>query len=118
MTIIKDILVVEDEALIAMVLEEMLADIGYRVCAIATDLENALAAVEATAFDAAILDVSLAGQSSLPVARRLDVLGKPYLFATGYGTAPDGAGQSTRPVLKKPFQLTELEVAMKRLEAR
>lgn len=115
MTVIKDILLVEDEALIAMLLEEMLADIGYRVCATAADLQAALAAVETTDFDAAILDVSLAGQSSLPVARRLDALGKPYLFATGYGAAPDGAVDYSLPVLKKPFQLNELEVAMKRL---
>ena len=113
--IVKDIFIVEDDALIAMLIEDMLADLGYRVCASAPDLERALAAARDTEFDAAILDVSLAGQSSLPVAKLLDERGKPYLFATGYGTAPDGSRPDTLPVLRKPFQLSELEQAMKRL---
>ncbi|MBY5647931.1 response regulator [Rhizobium leguminosarum] len=111
----KDIFIVEDDALIAMLLEDMLADLGYRVCASAPDLERALTAARDTEFDAAILDVSLAGQSSLPVAKLLDERGKPYLYATGYGTPPDGSSPSTLPVLQKPFQLSELEQAMKRL---
>jgi len=111
----KDIFIVEDDALIAMLIEDMLADLGYRVCASAPDLERALAAARDTEFDAAILDVSLAGQSSLPVAKLLDERGKPYLYATGYGAAPDGSRPDTLPVLRKPFQLSELEQAMKRL---
>lgn len=113
--IMKDIFIVEDDTLIAMLLEDMLADLGYRVCASAPDLERALTAARDTEFDAAILDVSLAGQSSLPVAKLLDERGKPYLYATGYGTPPDGSRPSTLPVLQKPFQLSELEQAMKRL---
>ncbi|WP_037073921.1 response regulator [Rhizobium leguminosarum] len=111
----KDIFIVEDDALIAMLLEDMLADLGYRVCASAPDLERALAAARDTEFDAAILDVSLAGQSSLPVAKLLDERGKPYVYATGYGAAPAGSSPSTLPVLQKPFQLSELEQTMKRL---
>lgn len=111
----KDIFVVEDDALIAMLLEDMLADLGYRVCASAPDLERALVAARDADFDAAILDVSLAGQSSLPVAQLLDERGKPYVYATGYGAAPAGSSPSTLPVLQKPFQLSELEQAMKRL---
>ena len=111
----KDIFIVEDDALIAMLIEDMLTDLGYRVCATAPDLERALAAARDTEFDAAILDVSLAGQSSLPVAKLLDERGKPYVYATGYGTPPDGSRPDTLPVLRKPFQLSELEQAMKRL---
>jgi DNA-binding NtrC family response regulator len=113
--IMKDIFIVEDDTLIAMLLEDMLVDLGYRVCASAPDLERALTTARDTEFDAAILDVSLAGQSSLPVAKLLDERGKPYLYATGYGTAPDGSSPSTLPVLQKPFQLSELEQAMKQL---
>ncbi|PDT17492.1 hypothetical protein CO670_07075 [Rhizobium sp. J15] len=113
----KDIFIVEDDALIAMLLEDMLSDLGYRVCASAPDLERALATAKDSEFDAAILDVSLAGHSSLPVAKLLDERGKPYLFATGYGSAPEGSSAGTLPVLRKPFQLSELEEAMKRLTA-
>ncbi len=114
---ISQIFVVEDDALIAMLLEEMLVDLGYRVCANVPDLEQALARAGELDFDAAILDVSLAGQSSLPVARLLDARGKPYIFATGYGSAPEGSGERTLPVLRKPFQMAELEQAMKNLAA-
>ncbi|EJZ23150.1 response regulator receiver protein [Rhizobium sp. Pop5] len=110
----KDIFIVEDDTLIAMLLEDMLGDLGYRVCASAPDLERALATAKDSEFDAAILDVSLAGHSSLPVAKLLDERGKPYLYATGYGSAPEGS-TGTQSVLRKPFQLSELEQAMKRL---
>lgn len=112
--IMKDIFIVEDDTLIAMLLEDMLGDLGYRVCASAPDLERALTTAKDSEFDAAILDVSLAGRSSLPVAKLLDERGKPYLYATGYGSAPEGSA-GTLPVLRKPFQLSELEQAMKRL---
>lgn len=113
--IMKDIFIVEDDTLIAMLIEDMLGDLGYRVCASAPDLEKALVTARDTEFDAAILDVSLAGHSSLPVAKLLDERGKPYIYATGYGTPPDGSRPDTLPVLRKPFQLSELEQAMKRL---
>lgn len=113
--VIKDIFIVEDDALIAMLLEDMLGDIGYRVSATAGDLDQALAKAETTEFDAAILDLSLAGRSSLPVAKRLDLRGKPYVFATGYGEPPEGIDERTRPIVKKPFQLSDLQQALRSL---
>ena len=115
MQIIKDIFVVEDDALIAMLLESMLEEIGYAVTATAGDLQEALVKVETERFDAAILDVSLAGQSALSIAQRLDALGKPYIFATGYGLAPEGAAGSGHPILRKPFQVADLQRAMDNL---
>jgi DNA-binding response OmpR family regulator len=114
----KDIFIVEDDALIAMLLEEMLEDLGYRVSASASvpDLEQALDAVHNKEFDAAILDVSLAGKSSLPIAKLLEALGKPYIFATGYGSAPEGSN-SSQPVLQKPFRLSDLEKALKGMQS-
>lgn len=113
--IIKDIFVVEDDALIAMLLEDMLGDIGYRVSATAGDLDQALAKAESTEFDAAILDLSLAGRSSLPVAKRLDLRGKPYVFATGYNEPPEHTGKQPYPMLRKPFQLSDLQQALRSL---
>ncbi|PZM16903.1 response regulator [Rhizobium tubonense] len=106
------ILIVEDDALIAMLLEDMLSELSYEVAGVAAGLEEALTLADSVVFDAAILDVSLAGRSSLPVAKLLDEKGKPYIFATGYGSLPDGMEESGKHVLGKPYQLHELETAL------
>ena len=110
------ILIVEDDALIAMLLEDMLLELSCTVTGTAADVESALAMADAGGFDAAILDVSLAGNSSLPVARLLDGKNTPYIFATGYGTLPEGMETSGRLVLNKPYQLHQLEAALASLE--
>jgi DNA-binding response OmpR family regulator len=112
----RKILIVEDDALIAMLLEDMLAELDYDVVATAVDVDSAMALAEGGAFDAAILDVSLAGKSSLPVALLLEKTNKPYIFATGYGTLPEGMEGSKRHVLSKPYQLHQLEAALASLE--
>ncbi|MET0747566.1 MAG: response regulator [Rhizobium sp.] len=112
----RKILVVEDDALIAMLLEDMLSELDYVVAGMAADVEDALTLAEAGAFDAAILDVSLAGRSSLPVAQLLDRNNKPYIFATGYGALPEGMEGSQRRVLNKPYQLHQLEAALDSLK--
>ena len=65
------VLVVEDEMLIGMLLEDMLADLGHEVAAVVPRLKDALAAVERETFDLAILDVHLHGESAFPVADAL-----------------------------------------------
>jgi DNA-binding response OmpR family regulator len=110
------ILIVEDDALIAMLLEDMLSELSYEVSGQAAGLDEALQLADSLAFDAAILDVSLAGRSSLPVAKLLDQKGKPYIFATGYGSLPDEMTASGRHVLKKPYQLHQLETVLASLQ--
>ncbi|TCR92924.1 response regulator [Rhizobium sp. BK376] len=110
------ILIVEDDALIAMVLEDMLSELSYEVAGKAADLNEALALAGSITFDAAVLDVSLAGKSSLPVAKLLDEKGKPYLFATGYGSLPDGMASGNHQVLNKPYQLHQLKAALASLK--
>ena len=110
------ILVVEDDSLIAMMLEDMLSELGYGVSGIAPSLDDAMEMAAALNFDAAILDVSLAGQSSLPVARFLDEKGKPYIFATGYGALPAGMEGSGRRVLNKPYEMKQLQTALESLQ--
>jgi DNA-binding response OmpR family regulator len=112
----RKVLIVEDETLIAMLLEDMLDELGYGVSATAADVDGALVLAEQGAFDLAILDVSLAGKTSLPVARLLDAKNKPYIFATGYGTLPEGMEGSGRKVLSKPYQLHQLEAALASLD--
>lgn len=110
------ILVVEDDSLIAMMLEDMLLELDYEISGTAPGLEDAMRMAAALDFDAAILDVSLAGKSSLPVAQFLDEKGKPYIFATGYGALPEGMEGSGRRVLNKPYQLHQLKAALDSLQ--
>lgn len=111
------ILVVEDEMLIGMLLEDMLADMGHQVAAVVPRLKDALAAVERETFDLAILDVHLHGESAFPVAEAL--IGKkiPFVFATGYGERGLPETYRGRPVLQKPFARDDLERVLKTLSA-
>jgi CheY-like chemotaxis protein len=107
------ILVVEDEMLIGMLLEDMLADLGHEVIAIVPRLKEALAAVELQAFDVAILDVHLHGESAYPVAEALIARNIPFVFATGYGERGLPENYRSRPVLQKPFAKDDLERVLK-----
>lgn len=102
------ILVVEDEMMVLMVIEDMLADMGCEsVTAVAT-VDQALALIDAKFFDAAMLDVNLNGSTSYPVADVLAARGIPFIFATGYNGHGMMKGYSDRPLLSKPFQLNDL----------
>jgi CheY-like chemotaxis protein len=108
------ILLVEDEAIIAMTAEDMLEELGCTVTATASSLDEALAAAENTAFDIALLDINLNGAASLPVAARLRAAGRPFVFTTGYGAAGSGAEFADVPLVTKPYQLSDLEAAIAR----
>jgi DNA-binding response OmpR family regulator len=111
------ILVVEDEMMIAMMLEDMLADLGHHVVGVAPNLKTALVMADDLAFDMAILDINLAGDRSFPVAQRLQAKGVPFMFATGYGTLGlEDPFRDTR-TLKKPFQMSELAEAVDMVSA-
>ena len=100
----KRILVVEDEMMIAMLLEDTLLDLGCIVLGPASGCAQALALVNGAAdIDAGILDVNLGGERSFPVADVLRERRIPFMFATGYGSAgiPDAYAQ--HPVIIKPF---------------
>ena len=80
------ILIIEDETLIAMMVEDFLIDLGWTVVGLAGTLDRALAMVRDADIDAAILDVNLNGQQSFAVAEILGDRHIPFVFATGYGT--------------------------------
>ncbi len=108
------LLLVEDEAIVAMMLEAMLTDLGCVVVDIAATLSHGVALVESTAggLDAALLDVNLGGEKVYPIAERLAAGGVPFVFSTGYGLAaisPDFAGV---PALAKPYTPQALETAL------
>jgi CheY-like chemotaxis protein len=99
------VLIVEDEALVSMLLEDMLADHGCEVAASASRIAQALEMVadDGLAVDAAILDVNLGGEPIFPVADALAARGVPFAFATGYGAGGLPENWRDRPTLQKPF---------------
>jgi CheY-like chemotaxis protein len=110
------ILVVEDEILVLIMIEDMLADLGCKSVTSAATIDKALALMNAQVFDAAMLDVNLNGDDSHPVAEALSACGVPFIYSTG-NTGPSlRDGCSDRPVLKKPFKFEELVAIFSRLK--
>lgn len=108
----RKVLLVEDEAIVAMLLEDMLADLGYEVVAVEARVDRALAKARDVDADFAIVDVNLNGQNSYGVAEVLRERSIPVIFATGYGLLGlDVAWRDCR-VLEKPFEKSTLEAAI------
>jgi CheY-like chemotaxis protein len=102
------ILVVEDEMMVLMLIEDMLADLGCESVSTAATVDRALTLMDGRTFDVAMLDVNLNGQNSYPVADALAARGIPFVFATGYSDHVTNAGYPGRPVLQKPFKFERL----------
>lgn len=101
---LRRILIVEDEALVSMLLETMLGDAGYGISGPAASVDDALALLEGGERpDAAILDVNLDGREVFPVAERLDALNIPFVFSTGYGEGGLPSRWQGRQTLHKPY---------------
>lgn len=103
----KRILVVEDEALIAVMVEDMLSEMGSAVVGPAATIEQALALAHAEALDGAVLDVNVRGERIDPVAEALAARGVPMLFATGYGEVRLASG-APAIVIDKPYTQEKL----------
>jgi CheY-like chemotaxis protein len=110
-------LVVEDEVVIGMLIEDMLAELGHEVVAISTHLEEALRLARSSEIDFGILDVNLNGHQSLPVADALHRRSIPFIFATGYGSKIIRSPYQDIPTLQKPFELGELKLALSKVLA-
>jgi CheY-like chemotaxis protein len=108
----RSILIVEDEPLIAMMLEDFLDSLGHTVAATCDTVAEALARVVQGGFDVAIIDVNLNGEQVWPVADRLAAQGVPYVLATGGHIEPPPALHARVPVLSKPFTLDAIEPAL------
>lgn len=102
------VLLVEDEAMVAMLLEDLLAEMGCTVVAVASRIDAAMQAAQTLDYDLAILDVNLDGRETYPVADAITARNLPSVFVTGYG--PSGLREPYRhlPVLTKPFREAEL----------
>jgi CheY-like chemotaxis protein len=110
------VLVVEDEMLVVIMIEDMLADLGCKSVTSAATVDKALTLINGEAFDIALLDVNLNGHDSHPVAEALSARGVPFIYSTGNTGQSSRDGYSDRPVLKKPFKYEELVAILTRLK--
>ena len=108
----RSILIVEDEPLIAMMLEDFLESLGYSVHGTADNVAEALRQVDQGGFDIAILDVNLNGQRVWPVAHRLRDNGIPFVIATGGHVEPAPAEFANVPVIEKPYTVDRVTPAL------
>jgi CheY-like chemotaxis protein len=106
------VFLVEDESLIAMMVEGMLRDLGHQVAVSAASVREALHALDASDFDVALLDINIADEMVFPVADVLRQRRIPFAFASGYGAT--GVRQEFRdaPILVKPFSHVQLNAAL------
>lgn len=108
------LLLVEDETLVAMMVEDILGDFGCVVAGVAGTLARglALAGDAELALDGAILDVNLGGDKVYPVAEALTNRGVPFIFATGYGISGIAEAFAHIPALAKPYERRALEAML------
>ena len=98
------VLVVEDESLVAMLLETILEDMGCTPVGPASNIDDGAAmARDTTELDAALLDVNVAGRQVFPVAEALKARGVPFVFSTGYGEGGLPDEWRGNPTIQKPF---------------
>jgi CheY-like chemotaxis protein len=107
------IFLLEDEALIRMMIAGMLEELGHSVVAEAGNIHDGERLAQTAAFDLALLDINVGGDNIVPVAEIVEKRGLPSLFITGY--AESGLPEPFRewPILRKPFAITKLGDAIK-----
>lgn len=105
-------LVVEDEGSVALLIEDMLQELGCEVVASVATLAKAMDAARAQTFDFAVLDINLDGNLVFPVAQILKERGMPFVFSTGYGRIGVPETFKECEVLNKPFELEEFEAKL------
>ena len=110
------VLIVEDAVLLALELETGLSEAGAEIIGPAYELEEAMALLDRP-IDAAVLDANLNGRSVTPVAEALTARRVPFLFATGYGEAGGAPGGYDAPVIRKPYDVTQVAAAVSELLA-
>jgi len=106
------VLLVEDEIMIALLLEEELAALDCQVIGPIGRLDKALEIAQREAVDVGILDVNINGNEVYPVAEVLAARGIPFVFVTGYGRQGLRAPYRDSPTLQKPFQFHDLQRAI------
>jgi CheY-like chemotaxis protein len=111
----EDVLIVEDDPIIALGLEDTILGFGVKTVRTAASVARALEMIADRAPDFALLDVGLVREKSFAIAERLEALQVPFVFVTGYGA--DGgfpAAFAHRPRLPKPCPTDALKAVLKR----
>lgn len=112
----KRVLVIEDEAMVAMLIEDLLQDIGCEVAGSASCASEAVELARRCEIDFALLDVTLgAGQTSVEAANVLRDRQVPYAWLTGYDAAGLPEGHADAPLLQKPINPGHLAAVIRRL---
>ena len=115
------VFLVEDEVMIRMMVADMLEELGYSVAAEAGEINEAMRLAQSTEFDLAILDVNVNGKVITPVAEAVQLRGRPFVFATGYGAQGLPEKFRDRVTIQKPFQIETLartiEIVLKGIAA-
>jgi DNA-binding response OmpR family regulator len=106
------VLVVEDERLIAMMVQEWLTELGCQTLGPAHTVADALALIKDAPIDAAILDVSLQKEDCAPVAATLHDRGVPFAFATGHAANGLAARFPGAPSLAKPYDFEDVRTVV------
>ncbi len=106
------ILVIEDEAMISMLLEDMVLDCGAEIVGPVGKFDDALALAHDAEFEVVILDLNLSGTLSYPIAEVILKRGIPVIFATGYGTHGLLDTFQDCPTLQKPFTYVDFAEAV------
>src|SRR3954453_11263049 len=108
----RSILIVEDEPLIAMMLEDFLDSLGHKVRGTCDTVKCALDEVEKGGFDLAILDVNLKGENVWPVATRLREKKVPFVIAAGGHVDPPPPEFDDAPIIEKPYTVDRVTPAI------
>jgi CheY-like chemotaxis protein len=106
------ILVVEDETMIALLIEEMLTDLGCGAVWHAGGTREAASILRDQRPDAVLLDINLPGEPGYALAKQLEAAQIPFVFVTGYGDRGVPTEWAAHPVVQKPFKLAMLARAL------
>jgi two-component SAPR family response regulator len=109
------VLVVEDEILVAVLLEETLIELGHTVIGPVARVKKALDMIQREEIDIAILDVNINGENTFPIADMLAARDVPFFFSTGYDKKSLREPHRDRPILQKPFQRRDLEKVLAKI---
>ena len=106
------VLIVEDETLVAMLIEEFLLELGCEIAFSASRVAKAMRGLQTCGIDVAVLDVNVAGESVSQLVETLVQRGIPFIFASGYGARGVDPRWAFSAVLQKPFTGTDLRAAL------
>ena len=110
-------LIVEDEGLVAMLIEDAINELGLNAVGPVSRVAAALQLLKDFTPEGAILDVNLAGETVYPVAAVLAERNIPFVFITGYGKPGISSRFTDRPVLQKPFMTAQIQTLVRNLQA-